>query len=216
MYDAVIFDVDGTLFNTSEGIFNCINYVLIEEHLPALEKQILKSFIGPPVYDSFIKYCNVDSSTAARLTQKYREYYVKKFVRQSVLYDNMDILLQSLKKAHIKIAIATMKTQPQIDALLINKGYTDYFNIVLGVSERICSKTEMIVNIAQSLNISDLNEILMVGDTYSDAVSAQKAGSDFAGVSYGFGLNSVSDLEGLPYDKVFSTVNELQKYILKK
>lgn len=73
----MIFDVDGTLFDTSKGIFECINFVLKEKGFPELPEEKLKKFIEQPILKSFQKYCGFDYEFAKELTEMYRSYYIK-------------------------------------------------------------------------------------------------------------------------------------------
>lgn len=212
MYNCVIFDIDGTLFDTSEGIFECINFVLREKDFPELPEEKLKRFIGPPIMESFQKYCGFSYEFAKELTEMYRNYYVKTYIRKSYMYSGMKELLDQMKAKNVKVTIATLKTQIQIDALLKNENLSLYFDLVCGVAPNRRNKMELINYIADQLKI-EKRKMVMIGDSILDAEGARKAGVDFVGVTYGFGLKEENDLIGIPYKKLCSTIDELREEI---
>ena len=58
-YDAVIFDLDGTLLDTSEGIFRSVGYVIKSSNLPAITDDVMRTFIGPPIQRSLARVCDL-------------------------------------------------------------------------------------------------------------------------------------------------------------
>ncbi len=207
MYNCVIFDVDGTLFDTSEGIFECVNFVLREKNLHKL-----KRFIGPPIMESFQRYCGFSHDCAKELTEMYRNYYVKTYIKKSYMYPGMKALLDQMKAKNVKVTIATLKTQIQIDTLLKNENLGLYFDLVCGAAPNRKNKVDLINYIANQLMIKT-GTMVMVGDSVLDAEGARKAGIDFIGVTYGFGLKEENDLTGIPYKKLCSSIDELRKEI---
>ena len=121
----------------------------------------------------------------------------------------MKALLERLKNDGCKIAIATFKTQIQIDTLLKNEGLLDYFDAVIGVRNSGEKKADIIRNAANSLNVSDMKDIVMIGDSYLDAEGALNSGADFIGVTYGYGLRDTHDLNGFPCKTLCKSVAEL-------
>lgn len=212
MYNCIIFDVDGTLFDTSEGIFECINFVLREKKFPELSEEELKRFIGPPIIESFQKYCGFSHELANELTEMYRNYYVETYIKKSYMYSGMKELLDQVKAKNIKVAIATLKTQIQIDTLLKNKNLSIYFDLVCGAAPNRRNKVDLINYIANQLKI-EAREMVLVGDSVLDAEGARKAGVDFIGVTYGFGLKKENDLRGIPYKKLCGSIGELREEI---
>ena len=214
-YSTVIFDVDGTLFDTSEGIFECIEYVVEKMNYPKVERSLLSKFIGPPVYESFSKICGMNEEDANIATKMYREMYVKEFVAKSKLYDSMEDLLAFLKENGVKVAIATMKTQPQIDKLLEITDMSGTFDSVRGADTVIKNtKADLI-----KLVLSDLGEnpenAVMVGDTLSDGKGASIAKTDFIAVTYGFGITDEAAISNSEVDYVLcaDSVNEIKDFL---
>ncbi len=214
MYKCVIFDADGTLFDTSEGICECINYVLNLQKMKLLSKSELVKFIGPPVFQSFKKICKISDEEARKLTQMYRTYYVNEFYKKSILYFGMIDFLKELKENKIITGIATMKTQEQIDKLLEYQKVDQYFDLVSGVSEGISKKEDLILKVINNFHISTTNDVVMIGDTILDEKSAFNIKIDFVGVSYGFGFKKKDDLICNSHILVDS-VSQLKEKILK-
>lgn len=215
MYKVVVFDVDGTLFDTSEGICNCINYVLEKNNKPTLSDEVLKKFIGPPIYKSFMDFCGIDFDTAMKYTEEYRFHYVEQFIKQSKPYPDMLNVLEHIKGENIKLAIATLKTQKQIDALLFNEGLEDLFDVVRGVRVHGEKKDDILKSISEELGISDYREMVLVGDTILDAEGAASIGVDFIGVTHGFGLRTEEDLKEYPYVALCNNFIDVSKIIIK-
>lgn len=214
-YKTVIFDVDGTLFDTSGGIFNCINYVLTELGLETLQNSVLRKFVGPPVDLSFQKICGMNAALAEKAAALYRKYYVEQFVSQSVLYNGMLELLILLKENNIKTGIATMKTQPQADKLIDLFHLGQFFDCVAGVDlKHKLPKSGIIKNVLKAVGCANGAHAVMIGDTASDGEGARVAGVDFIGVTYGFGISGPDDVTDIPCSLLADTVQEIKAFLL--
>lgn len=209
MYKVVIFDVDGTLFDTSMGICNCINYVLEKNGESTLDDCTLKKFIGPPIYESYMKICNKTYEDAMKYTEEYRENYISKYINQSQPYSYMEDVINEIKSRGIKVAIATLKTQIQVDVLLKNQGVENLFDLVVGVRKSGESKSDILKTIIQCFEIADGKQAVLVGDTYLDAKGANDVGIDFIGVTHGFGIKDYEDVKGLPCKFICDSLPEM-------
>ena len=105
----LLFDFDGTVIDNSEGIFNCINYATDKLALPRLSPPVLKKFVGPPLYNSFLRYCRNDPDMAHKFVRLYRERYAPIGHREAVLYPDIDKVLRSLKDAGFTLAVCSGK-----------------------------------------------------------------------------------------------------------
>lgn len=183
-----IFDVDGTLFNTREGIVNAFNKVLVEFKKEKLTQNQESRIIGPSVRDSFINMFNFSNEDSELATKLYRKYYVEEFIVQSKLYDGVMETLFGLKRKKCKLCIATMKTETQIQKLLKINNLKDLFDIVKAAKDDgSYKKAQMILDIKGDFG-SDY-KYYMVGDTNGDYEAAKKAEVEFIGVTYGFGFD---------------------------
>lgn len=188
-YSLIILDLDGTILNTSKGIFDSINYVIETMNLEKIDDSILKKFIGPPVFDSFKNYCGLNKDRAMEATKLYRKYYWEKGMFEAEIYDEVEEFLKTLKNKNIKLAVATLKREDQAIAILKHFNLYDKFDIVVGVDEANTRKKKDTILIAMNeLQCKSKDEVLMIGDTLHDFEGAEKAGVDFAGITYGFGF----------------------------
>lgn len=188
-YKAVIFDFDGTLCNTGEGVMKSAKYAL-ESFGYSVPEDLneLSYFIGPPLLITFQEKYGADPIRADELVKKYRERYNDKGIYESELYDGISKLLKSLKKGGFKIAIASSKPQKYVEMLLDYFKIKKYFNAVCGVSFKAdCEpKSDIIMRAVRELE-TDTSEALVVGDTHYDIDGARINHIDSAGVLWGFG-----------------------------
>lgn len=189
-----IFDVDGTLVNTHDGIVHTIQDVLQEFGLSYAGDY--DRWIGPPVKKSFMELCGLDENRAEEATLLYRKKYIEKYITESFLYPGMKYVLDGLNENGIRLAVATMKTGPQVEKLFSYLGIFDYFDVIRNAREDgSLSKAQMIADIKGS------DEDYMIGDTDGDRSAAEKAGSKFIGVTYGFGYKPDREYDFLRADK---------------
>ena len=118
MNKVVVFDVDGTLCDTREGIISALNDVLARYHVQSISSEDECKYIGPSVRDSFIRYHNFSMKDAEEATKIYREIYVSSYIVKSKLYNGIKELLITLKNDGCILCLATMKTQKQVEKLL--------------------------------------------------------------------------------------------------
>lgn len=187
-YGAVIFDFDGTICDTGEGILKSAKYALEAFGYNAPDYEELTCFIGPPLLITFQEKFGADAARADELVKKFRERYTNKGVFESKLYDGIKELLMSLKKDNIKIGIASSKPQEYIETLLDHFGIKSYFDVICGVTFTAdCeSKASIIARCQKELNIAG-NECIMVGDKKYDIEGAKTNLIDSVGVLWGYG-----------------------------
>lgn len=187
-YSAVIFDFDGTICDTGEGILKSAQYALEAFGYEVPDYKELTYFIGPPLLVTFQEKFGADPATADELVKKYRERYTNKGLLESCLYDGIKELLAALKKENIKLGIASSKPQDYVEALLDHFGIRSYFDVICGVSFTAdCeSKANIISRCVKELEIPG-NEILMAGDKSYDIDGAKANLIDSAGVLWGYG-----------------------------
>ena len=183
----VVFDVDGTLFDTKRGIVDALNFVLTQSGMAMINTSEEDSFIGPPIKKSLMEQFKLSEEYACQLTEYYREVYVSKFIEKSVIYRNALKVLNELKETGCVLGIATLKTQPQVDRLMNMFAIGEYFDIVLTFSEcENASKTSMLRKI-RSEYANEVKEFYMVGDTQGDWKAAFDNDYHFIGADYGYG-----------------------------
>lgn len=120
MYKYYLFDLDGTISQSEPGILNCIRYALDAAGLPEPPEAVLKTFIGPSLYDSFTGKCHVDHDQALWLVDKYRERYNVIGLYETSIYDGIPETLKALKERGAKIGVATSKPTAPTEKYLRN------------------------------------------------------------------------------------------------
>lgn len=191
-YDTVIFDFDGTLCDTGEGIKKSAAYALDAFGIAHEDTEKLNFFMGPPLLITFQEKYGVSPSEAEALVAKFRERYSETGVLESRLFDGVYKMLKSLKAHGTKIGIASSKPQAYIEQLLDRFAIAPLIDQVCGVTfQADCEpKAEIIARCAEALGVTDdtKGRALMVGDTKLDADGAAANDIDMCGVSYGYGL----------------------------
>lgn len=179
----VVFDLDGTLLDTSPGIFESVRYATNALGYRELSQDELLSFIGPPLVDSFMRCYGCSEEEARRLTAAYRVHYPKGALLNARPYDGVFELCDELRKAGACLAVATSKPQVYSERILSHFGFE--FPIIHGADLKgVLTKTDLIRLCAQD---SGASATVMVGDTEYDAEGARQAGVPFVAVTYGFG-----------------------------
>lgn len=182
-----LFDLDGTLTDSKEGIVNAIKYAMKKLNI---DKQIdsYDIFIGPPIRESFKKYFGLSDEDAKKATSLYREYYQEKGKFENIPYDQIKELLEKLSKNN-RLAVATSKPEEVSIEILKHFKLDKYFEFIGGASldTTRAKKIDVIKYVLNSLNLSPSEDIYMIGDRYTDILSANELGLTSVGVLWGFG-----------------------------
>ena len=180
-----IFDLDGTLLDTSPGIVESVEYAAAKLGYPQLSRTELLSFIGPPLQGSFMRCFGCNETEADALTDVYRAHYRAGALLRAAPYDGIFELLETLESAGCMTAVATSKPQPFAEQILAHFGFR--FHAIHGVDfAGKLGKADMI-RLCMSDADAEPAECVMIGDTEHEARGAQAVGVPFVGVSYGFG-----------------------------
>ncbi len=185
-YKYLLFDLDGTLVNTMEGVVKCAQYALKHYGIEATLKE-LEIFLGPPLRNSFINY-GLTEEQAVEAIYKYRERYDEKGAEESQLFPEIPELLKKLKNAGYILGVATSKYEEYAKIMLSHFGIADMFDYITGsnLDESISKKHEVIQEALRRFGISDnKNCALMIGDMKYDDEGAALVGIDSFGVYTG-------------------------------
>lgn len=200
-YKLAIFDLDGTLLDTSKGIISSVKKVITDNNLKELSTNELLSFIGPPIQNSFGKYYELDTQQCQKLAEKFRNIYKDSFLYEATPYEGIYELLQLLTNNNVKFAVATYKREDYALQLLEHFGFDKYSDNLHGADNNNVLKKKDIIEICISnSNVSDRNEIVYIGDTASDLNAAKETNVSFIGVNYGFGFKEVEQYADKPID----------------
>lgn len=211
MKKLVLFDLDGTLMDTSRGIIKSIEYVLNEMRLD--NSSDLRKYIGPPVEYSFKTYAGLDDENAKKAAAIFRRVYTEIFLYEAEIYPGIEDLLCMLHCHNIKCGIATFKRESYTLKLLDHFGLIGKLDVIHGSDELgELTKTDIIRLCMNEMNCAE-SETIMIGDTVHDASAAQKAQVDFVAVTYGFGFKIESDTEEYSCVKICGTPKKLSGYL---
>lgn len=190
MYKYVIFDFDGTVTDTGEGILKSLQFAFEDNGQPIPDLSDLKKFIGPPIHYSFATFYNVPEEEIPAYIKSYRKRYREKGIYECYLFDGMRETIETLKANGIKIGIASSKPESLIFDVSKYLNITDLFDAVSGTlmdDSNHSGKTDLVLRAMNMLGATDKSEVLMVGDRYFDIDGANGAGVDSAGVLFGYG-----------------------------
>ena len=191
MINCVLFDLDGTLGDPYEGITTCIKYALSSVGIAEEDPEKLKSYIGPPLRDTFALY-GFGPEKCEELVMKYRELYLVEGIHKNVAYDGMEEMLRMLKERGRRIGLASCKPEKACETILAEYGVLKYFDTVAGATE---DKTLRRFGISGG----DLEHVLMVGDRDMDIIGAHENGVLAVGAAYGYAAPGELEAAGADY-----------------
>jgi phosphoglycolate phosphatase len=200
-YDYYLFDFDGTLCDTTEGIFNSIIYSLDCYGIKETDLKKLEFFVGPPLFESYKTVYGVSDEDAKYLIEKYRERYKTKAAQESRIYDGVKNMLEALKARGKKIAVASSKPKLFVDEISQYHDIYKYYDFVSAETfkNNHSSKKELINACLEYFGNPDKSKVIMVGDRFYDIDGAKASGVDSAGAVYGFGTEKELKNAGATY-----------------
>lgn len=194
-YRGIIFDLDGTLMNTEEGVLSSVRYTAEKMGYPLLSDDIMRTFIGPPVKHSLIRWYGLDEDEATAATEVFRSHYKDCDLLKAIPYDGILALLEKLKQEGYLVGVATLKRTDYAITLLEHYGIAGYCDSICGSdSANKLKKCDVLRLCLEKLGLS-CEEGVLIGDTPLDGAGAAQAGTAFIGVTYGFGPSSAGDWE---------------------
>lgn len=194
-YDLALFDVDGTLLDTSEGVLQSAKYAIEQTGLPMPDEKTLLSFIGPPIQESFQRIFGITGAALDRMTNLFRNSYSTDNLLKAMPYRGIYELLDVLVKNHILVAIATYKREDYALKIIDHFGFARYsFSSHGADAHNRLRKSDIIEQCIRECNVGDKARAVMIGDTMHDAEGAKRAGVDFIGVTWGFGYKTRAEV----------------------
>ncbi len=213
-YKFLLFDLDGMLINTLEGVVKCAQYAL-KHYGRNYTLEELKPFLGPPLKNSFIKF-GLTEAEANEAIFIYRERYDIYGAKESVLFPEVPLLLQKLKNAGYKLGVATSKYEEYAKIMLKDFGIIDSFEYITGsnLNETRVKKHEVIEEALLRFGITESrSSALMIGDMKYDDIGARNAGIDSLGVYTGTASQGEHEAAGATY--IAYSFAELEKILLE-
>lgn len=209
----ILFDLDGTLTDSAEGITNSVAYTLHHYGIAVEDKSSLSVFVGPPLVESFMKYYGFSQEQAKASVGIYREYFEEKGMFENAVYPGIPELLDGLKKDGYKLYVATSKPEQYSVKIIEHFGLAEYFEMVGGadMKETRVHKGDVIRYVMESCGLTNPDEIVMVGDRENDMNGAKQNHMESVGVLHGYG--SREELENAGACHIAATVEELGKVL---
>ena len=215
MKEHILFDLDGTLTDPGLGITNSVIYALKKFNIAPPKNEELYTFIGPPLMDSFQKYYGMSKDESITAVKYYREYYVPTGMFENEVYEGIDELLSDLKESGRKIYLATSKPEVYAKKILEHYNLAHYFTFIGGstLDETRVNKDEVITYVLDTINESDKDKFIMVGDRQHDINGAKKNGLQSIGVLFGYG--DIEELTTAGATHIAGNVAELREILFR-
>ena len=206
MSKTILFDLDGTLTDSGEGIINCATLALEHFGLPVPDRKTMRVFVGPPLQDTFVKFgVPVDKTDEAIAVYRSRYTTVGKF--ENFPYPGVQALLEALKQQGHRLFVATSKPESMSVEILEKFGLANYFDMICGATfdSSRSKKEDVIAYLLQKAGSTE--NVVMVGDTAFDVIGAAAHGISTIGVSWGYG--KVEDMQNAGAIAIAHTMTEL-------
>lgn len=207
-YQLIMFDLDGTIADTSKGVIHSVKYTERIMGLEHLNEDIYKKFIGPPNRESYNRYYGLTDERLDQAVKYHKLYALEKGIFEADVYIGMRELLDSLIQNGKLMAVVTLKQQESAEKILRHFGLCHYFNVIAGDSGNNEEKSNLINQCVLKYGVAEKNAVL-IGDSKYDQIGAMKSGVDFIGVTYGFGFCKKEDMKDLPCVAAADNVNDL-------
>ena len=191
-YTSILFDLDGTLTDSGEGIINCAILALNHFGCPIPSRDALRVFVGPPLRDSFIRH-GVPEDKAEEAIAIYRSRYIPIGKYENTPYPGIREMLEELNRLGYKLYVATSKPEGMSRDILNHFGLAKYFTAICGATMDASrsSKEAVIAYLLESTG--EAGSMVMVGDTKFDIIGAAEHNIPAIGVSWGYG--QVAEME---------------------
>jgi len=195
---AVLFDLDGTLLDTTDGVLESAVHTVVSLDRKPLPHETMLHFLGPPIQESFMRHYGMDKAGAQEAANRFRSYYKENALFKAKLYPGIIETLKALSDNGIALGVATYKREDYAIQVLQHFGIAPYCKTMHGADNfNRRTKVDIIELCIRELGVGR-EEIVLVGDTEYDAVGAVNAGVDFIGVTFGFGFKAESDVSRYP------------------
>ncbi len=214
MVRSVLFDMDGTLIDSEPGILACLEHtrrVLGEKPLP---REVALRFIGPPLGDSFIRFCGYDEEKARRAVDIFGDRYRACGRLECRVVPGMEKVLRHLADRGVRLAVASCKPEEHCAAIAQKLGIASFFTAVCGSGGGVPEEKAAVMREAlRRMGETDADAAIMVGDRKFDAEGAAACGVSCVGVDF-CGYAAEGELEAAGAKTVVRTPEELETWIL--
>lgn len=215
MFKNILFDFDGTIMDTSPGIYDSFDRV-VEHYKLDYPRSEYHRMIGPPIRDSFRDFLDFQEAEVEDAIKVYRDYYAVEGMYNGDIYTGIVPLITNLRKSGKKIFTATSKPEYYTKKIIERKGLLELFDFIGGsdISEKgRTSKQDVVEYVLETQNLSEKKEdCILIGDRKFDVIGAHAVGIKCAGILWGFG--SREEFEKAEADWIFETPEDVEKFLL--
>ena len=213
-YQHILFDLDGTLTDSAEGITKSAAYALKHFNIEVTDLKSLEKFIGPKLQDSFMEFYNFSEGQAERASELFQERFARIGKFENKLYPGIKELLEKLKNRGRKLYVATSKPVFYSKEILDHFSISQYFEDISGaeLDGSKSHKEEVIGRILTQNKITPSEQVVMVGDRKFDVIGAKANQIPVIGVLYGFGGREELTASGA--DRLAADLAELEQILL--
>lgn len=186
MEKALLFDLDGTLTDSGEGIIKSAWYTFEQFGMPLPSWEEMRVFVGPPLWDTFEKF-GIPKDKTDEAVRIFRSRYVPIGKFENTPYDGIRELLEELNRSGISCYVATSKPEVTAVEVLEHFDLAKYFTRICGADlEKNRNSKEAVISYLLDQKPAQA-EFVMVGDTKYDVIGAKAHGIPTVGVSWGYG-----------------------------
>ena len=213
-----LFDLDGTISDSGQGIINGIKFALNKIDVRVPEDHDWVRYLGPPLRDCFVDFLGLPDDEVDAAIDAYVEYYRNGGMYENELYPGIPGLLDALHEAGLTMAVATSKRRFMADGILEHFGLRSNFAAVGGADPDGANgrKHEVIERMLEQLGVEhdDRCHVVMIGDREHDILGASGLGLRTIGVRWGYA--EPGELERAGADDVVDTIDELRSLLLPR
>lgn len=206
MPKSILFDLDGTLTDSGDGIMNCAALALERLGIPIPPRDALRVFVGPPLHDTFRQF-GVPEDQVDEAIRIYRSRYVPIGKFENTPYPGIRELLEKLRAQGNRLYVATSKPEEMAVEVLEHFDLAHFFDHICGASlDRSRIAKDAVISYLLQLHGAD-GQMVMVGDTVFDVLGAVAHGIPAVGVAWGYG--SVEEMKKAGAAAIAVTMDEL-------
>lgn len=183
-YPYILFDLDGMMVNTDEGVFNCVKYALEKLGYPQPDGDTLKKYMGPPLKYSFVNFSGLSAEESEKALVLYRERYSKTGLFEGYVFDGIPELLEGLRGRGVMLGTATSKPEEFAVKILEKFGIAKYFHHITGATfdDSRSHKDQVVEEAIRRFGSPCRDDVLLIGDRKYDTEGAHKVGIRCCGV----------------------------------
>ncbi len=213
-YDLVVFDLDGTLMRTADGVLGSAIKAMTEMGYEAPPKESMRHYIGPPIQQSFQQEFGLTDEEAQEMTACFRKYYSTEGCFIAEPFEGIFEVLQAVRAAGKKTAVGTNKREDYARKMMDHFGFSPFMDVVHGPDDQGKLKKADVIALCMKDCGTAPERTLMIGDSTSDSNGARTAGVDFLGLTFGYGFTTREEVLAEGAVACAQSMEELKELLL--